>query len=237
MKFVKLIKASDYNKNFLVALYNQLVNEKYINVNLWHNYIDNNITKHAKFATSISAQKLEAKCSAVIDILPKLLKKAKIYTDLSQLVNEIYSNSINNGGASVYVETGLNAVISGYMVAKENSKEAVISESNFSPKFLEEYIKQNARELKQDNTFLGTWNEGGKWYIDSSERIKSCILAMYLAIQRNELAIYDLVHGESIYTKDFKNVDFSKAKNLWKNDEKENYQSLLNLKMEQEKQK
>ena len=60
---------------------------------------------------------------------------------------------------------------------------------------------------------------------------------MYLAIQRNELAIYDLVRGESIYTKDFKNVDFSKAKNLWKNDEKENYQSLLNLKMEQEKQK
>ena len=58
---------------------------------------------------------------------------------------------------------------------------------------------------------------------------------MYLAIQRSELAIYDLVRGESIYTKDFKNVDFSKAKNLWKNDEKENYQSLLNLKMEQEK--
>ena len=57
---------------------------------------------------------------------------------------------------------------------------------------------------------------------------------MYLAIQRSELAIYDLVRGESIYTKDFKNVDFSKAKNLWKNDEKENYQSLLNLKMEQE---
>lgn len=237
MKFVKLIKAFDYNKNFLVALYNQLVNEKYINTNLWHNYIDNNITKHAKFVTSISAQKLEAKCSAVIDILPKLLKKTKIYTDLSQLVNEIYSNSINNGGASVYVETGLNAVISGYMVAKENSKEAVVSESNFSPKFLEEYIKQNARELKQDSTFLGTWNEGGKWYIDSSERIKSCILAMYLATQRNELAIYDLVRGESIYTKDFKNVDFSKAKNLWKNDEKENYQSLLNLKAEQEKQK
>lgn len=60
---------------------------------------------------------------------------------------------------------------------------------------------------------------------------------MYLAIQRNELVIYDLVRGESIYTKDFKSVDFSKVKDLWKDDDKQNYQGLLNLKAEQEKQK
>lgn len=228
MKYIKLIKPFNYDKNLLVTIYNQLVSEGFIKETLWHEYADREFIKDAKFPTVLSAQKLEAKCCAVSDIIGELPKEAKIYTDLGQLVPFVYSNSINNDGASVYVETGLNAIVSGYMLAKENSKEVTVPESKFSPKLIEQYIKDNLNILKQDNTFLGTWFDKGTWYIDSSERIKSCILAMYLAINRGQLAIYDLNRKESIYTKDFKDIDFSKIEDLWTAKET-SYQDLLKL--------
>ena len=229
MRYIRLLKSYNCDENLLVTIYNQLVTEKFIKEDLWHDYADREFIKDAKFPTAISAQKIKAKCQAVTNILDKLPKEAKIYTDLSQLVTSIYSNSVRNNSTSVYIETGLNAIVSGYMVAKENSKELKVPESDFSPKVIEQYIKDNSNTLKQDNTFLGTWFDNGIWYIDSSERIKSCILAMYLAIKRNQLAIYDLIRNSSIYTEDFKDIDFSKVKNLWTAEET-TYQDLLNLK-------
>ena len=88
-------------------------------------------------------------------------------------------------------------------------------------------------QLKQDNTFLGTWFNNGKWYLDSSEKIDSCIVAMKLAIDRNQIAIYDLQRQESIYIKDFKNIQFPTDSKFWFG--RSNYEDLLKLKQESEK--
>ena len=82
MKYTIVIKsAKDFDKNWLAKLYNQLVLEKYIDKNLWHQYTDDAMLKNAKFYTAISAQKLEAKVKAVKTYIPDLIKQAKIYTD------------------------------------------------------------------------------------------------------------------------------------------------------------
>jgi len=224
----------DYDTNWLVRLYNQLATEKYIDENLWHQYIDDTIIKNAKFATAISAQRLEAKAKAVRAYIPDLIKQAKIYTDLSTLITGIYARSIHNGGSTTYVDTGIAVNPRGYMVAKANSNEQVICEADFSPRTIERYIKQNINNLREDNTFLGTWLNDGKWYLDSSERISGCILAMKLAIDRNQLAIYDLARNESIYTTDFEDVISPEGTALW-SDGTSIYQNLLELKNKKDK--
>lgn len=234
MKYTIVIKsAKDFDTNWLVKLYNQLAFEKYIDKNSWHQYTDNAMLKNAKFHTALSAQKLEAKVKAVKTYIPDLIKQAKIYTDLSALTTGIYSRSIQNGGSTTYVDTGLAVNPTGYMVAKSNSNEQVISENDFSPRSIEQYIKQNINNLREENTFLGTWLNDGKWYLDSSERINGCILAMKLAIDRNQIAIYDLARNESIYTADFKDVKFPEGTELW-SDGTSTYQDLLELKKQGE---
>ena len=209
MTFIKLIKSkNNYDKNWLFSVYNKLVLEKYIYENLWHKYVNDGMIKNAKFSTALSSQKLEAKAEAVLKMMPSLIKQAKIYTDFSVLVSNVHSNSIKNGGASIYVDTGISVNGTGYMVAKQNSREKILSKKEFTTYEIEKYIKQNMDQLKQDNTFLGTWFDGGKWYLDSSEKIDSCIVAMKLAIDRNQLAIYDLQRQESIYIKDLNDVKF-----------------------------
>lgn len=236
MKFIKVVTSKqNYDKNWLITIYNQLSFENYISNDLWHKYVDDKIIKNAKFSSCISAQKLEAKVNAIIDLMPSLIKQARIYTDFSCLISNIYFNSIKDGGASIYIDTGIsvNKNNSGYMVAKQDSKEKVLSNKEFTPYEIERYVKENMNQLKQDNTFLGTWSYQENWYLDSSEKIESCILAMKLAIDRNQIAIYDLERQKSIYTKDFNNIKFSSNKELWFG--KSNYEDLLKLKQESEK--
>ena len=221
----------DYDKNWLVKVYNQLETEKYIEANLWHKYADDTMLKNAKFPTAISAQKIEAKAKAVLEIVPTI-KQAKIYTDFLPIIADVYNRSRQNGGSSTYMSTGLsiNKNNKGYMVAKQNSNEKVLTDKEFTPIELERYAKENIEKLQEENAFLGTWfnDENGNWYLDSSEKIDSCILAMKLAIDRNQIAIYDIEREDSIYTKDFMDVEFPTGQDLYIG--QTSYEDLLELK-------
>lgn len=47
--------------------------------------------------------------------------------------------------------------------------------------------------------FLGTWIDGDDLYIELSEYVPNKEIAMNLARERGELAIFDIANGESIY--------------------------------------
>lgn len=75
------------------------------------------------------------------------------------------------------------------------------------------YIDAHKTELRSSNAYLGAWVDKGTVYLDVSHVFAERSTALQAARQRNELAIYDLAKGETIFTmEDQKRPAESKAK-------------------------
>jgi hypothetical protein len=61
-------------------------------------------------------------------------------------------------------------------------------------------MKTNKKDLASGKNYLGTWLNEGKVYLDVSENIMDRAEAIRLGQERNQLAIYDVVAGDSIDT-------------------------------------
>jgi hypothetical protein len=64
------------------------------------------------------------------------------------------------------------------------------------------YIVRHAALLSQPDTYLGGWLDGGMAYLDISKNVKDLNEVLKMAKAENQLAIYDVVKGESIYLKE-----------------------------------
>ena len=88
----------------------------------------------------------------------------------------------------------------GYMVSHQGAELVVPRKP--TPLTTELYIAANAKQhLQYAPNFLGMWynEKDGNWYYDVSEHIADKDLALQLAKERKQLAIFDCSTGESIY--------------------------------------
>lgn len=62
-----------------------------------------------------------------------------------------------------------------------------------------DYAAEHSGLLSQDDVYLGGWLDEGYGYLDVSINIQNLDEALALAKKNHQLAIYDVVTGESIY--------------------------------------
>ena len=66
------------------------------------------------------------------------------------------------------------------------------------------YATNNGETLSQPNVYLGGWLDEGIGYLDISTNVRNLQEAIELAMASDQLAIWDIVKGESIYLDDIK---------------------------------
>jgi hypothetical protein len=105
-----------------------------------------------------------------------------------------------SGGASVNPH-GATAV-GGYMVALPGH-ESIIRAWSPDSRPVEQvtlYVLDRWATVANDPAlYFGAWLDGGRLYLDVSERVADESSALAKAADRNELAIYDVANGASVY--------------------------------------
>lgn len=120
-------------------------------------------------------------------------------TYLKSLVHHIKTN----GDLSLDLNSETSPT-TGYMVSLPNA-ERRISLANFGYADLASYVNYNAKELFQGNALLGAWIDNGTVYLDLSINVPDLDNTMLLAQKYNQLAIYDVSNGKTIYITDMTN--------------------------------
>lgn len=92
----------------------------------------------------------------------------------------------------------------GYMVAKDNTVERVIKADQITDEAILDYVLDHFDKLNQPDAYLGGWVDEGKVYLDISYNVKDREEALRMARKHDQLGIYDLNSGETIYTKEKK---------------------------------
>jgi len=117
----------------------------------------------------------------------------------------IYNYIAENEGITFDLR-GKEHKLTGYAVA--DPEQAFTAEEKFpASEFLEgggleiirDYTRKWKDELSQPGKFLGAWRDGDLFYLDVATVVESREKAMEMGKETNQLAIYDLGAGESIY--------------------------------------
>ena len=189
----------NFNSSRQGILFDQLVAQNLITGEEWIRDAKNAPSSNHWIGMKVKNNSFKA--AFVDSIVPDLLKEGAIYDSLDTIAEGIVARSQSNGGSTTYVDTGL-AVTGGYAVAIAGSPEETYG--NLDEDIVKDYIERNYDSyLKGSGHYLGTWLDGGTWYLDVSEVLigkDKKIEALKLAKDRGEKAIYDLYNGETIYT-------------------------------------
>jgi len=89
----------------------------------------------------------------------------------------------------------------GYMVALDKNAEAVYDSENLTDADILDFVMEHYDPLNKPDAYLGGWldTDEGKVYLDVSFNIQDRDEALAAAAEADQLAIYDLGSGESIY--------------------------------------
>lgn len=106
---------------------------------------------------------------------------------------------IKNKGASLK-PNGANANLkSGYMVSYANSETVFELKEKITSTLLKTINNQYFNAVKEKGIYIGFWIDNNKLYIDISKRYNTKILALKVAKDNRQLAIFDNKSGKSIY--------------------------------------
>lgn len=84
-------------------------------------------------------------------------------------------------------------------ISPENEKRILLSERrDIIKEQIKQYVRDHRAEIKQSGNFLGGWIENGRLYLDISKVMRNKDEAMKAARAAKQLAIFDLVKGETI---------------------------------------
>ena len=108
------------------------------------------------------------------------------------------SEALKNNGGSYNITTGESNPTDGYMVSLPNN-ELVINADDLCATVLSEYIINNANELSSGKSFVGSWIDNGKAYIDVSVKYTDLEEACYIGIISDQNAIYDNANAVAIH--------------------------------------
>ena len=106
-----------------------------------------------------------------------------------RLLTKIKTNTLKNGGGEFNIN-GKNPT-QGYLCSIKDII-AVIDINDFNFSIIDKIIEENKNILKRKNTYLGTWVENGKIYIDICKNYKTKSYCLKVAKKLRELAILDL---------------------------------------------
>lgn len=102
------------------------------------------------------------------------------------------------GGFSRAIPSGA-VPTDGYMVALMGYEETFPAEL-FCADSLVGYVARHFDTLtSHGDVYLGAWQSDGVVYLDVSECVPSRAKALFLAVERNQLAVWDVAGAESIY--------------------------------------
>lgn len=106
-------------------------------------------------------------------------------------------NYVGRKPRSGYMVGGMTVVTGKY---RRNVPTTMIVDGNpaAAKQGIKDFYDKHRETLKQPGNYLGTWRDGGKVYIDISQRVPTRAKALVLARDRNELAVYDVKRGVSI---------------------------------------
>lgn len=114
--------------------------------------------------------------------------------------------TLQNGGASFNLVTGELNPKSGYMVAISGHEKIIsnVTDSSQLQYIVADYIKEKAIILAgglSHDTYIGTWLHENKLYIDISQNVTDKASAIRMAVENNQLAIWDCENSVEINTK------------------------------------
>ena len=110
--------------------------------------------------------------------------------DLKQLKQAVKTN----GGATLTSDLDNAAIDSGYMVSLAGHE----FKTNIDLLTIE-LLKDYQRIAEQYNAYVGLWLDGDDLYLDISTNIQDQQQAIKMARDNNQLAIYDIDGGVSVY--------------------------------------
>ena len=109
----------------------------------------------------------------------------------------ILSETLKSGGLTIHIPDG-ERPISGFAVSTFKSEELQVTVAEFSEFVISSYIESKSAFLSQPDIYLGTWVNEGMVYLDLICVVPEKTLAITLAREHNQKAIYDLGKGEEI---------------------------------------
>jgi hypothetical protein len=119
----------------------------------------------------------------------------------SGVTSRILAGLRESGGASVNPHGA--GPVGGYMVALPGHERVIRVWSPDSRRAVEQvtlYVLDHWSDVAPDPAlYFGAWLDNGRLYLDVSERVATRELALAKAAHRNELAIYDVANGASVY--------------------------------------
>ena len=105
-------------------------------------------------------------------------------------LQNFFTDTLNNGGASFNITTGVYNPTQGYFVSLPNYTKKVPLE-DFKTSHLKDFIDNNYDVLSNENNFVGGWVDNGIVYLDITEQITDRRRSLELAYNRGQKSVYN----------------------------------------------
>jgi hypothetical protein len=112
---------------------------------------------------------------------------------------KIVEQVATNGGATVKINSG-ESPKTGYVVATKSKWGWIVPATNFNAETIEQYATTNARHLNGVRRYLGAWENQGLVYLDVVEIYKRKANAIRHGVEKDQIAVWDIVNGCEIMT-------------------------------------
>lgn len=102
----------------------------------------------------------------------------------------LFESYLVDGGATATLEG--KSPLSGFCVAPSKDTEEMIASPYFNELRLAQYIEEHKEELSLEGNHVGIWEDKGIVYIDIVKVLKNKELALRVARNSEQLAVFDL---------------------------------------------
>lgn len=122
-------------------------------------------------------------------------------SDFATAAATLVSATLADGGASMNpktlaLETAPVTLVGGATdITGNRVPETSVPVDDFTPEFAAEYIRRMS-VLARDS-YIGTWIENGRVILDASDAFTSLSMALFIASERGERAVYTIGVGET----------------------------------------
>lgn len=140
----------------------------------------------------------KAKGYEAIDFEKGSIFLVKERTNLGEVADTAYKQSVENGGVTITLKA--NQPAKGYSYSPYKGLETIIPKDKFALSHVDEFVQKNYNELTKTGNHIGIWEEDGNMFLDIS-RVGAPNEKTLLEAEKNgQLAVYDLEKGETVYT-------------------------------------
>jgi hypothetical protein len=121
--------------------------------------------------------------------------------DILSAANLLVSSTLADGGASMDPKTftlaseNLTLVGGATDITGNRVQETSVAVDDFTPEFAAQYIRRHA--VLSKDAYIGTWIENGLVILDASDAFTSLSVALFVAAERGERAVYTIGVGET----------------------------------------